>query len=200
MGRGDHDTKDHQQIANAASCALDDRALVACLRDSDTRAFAVIMGKYMNPLTRFAFSIVGSHDVADDVVQYVFVRLWERRHKLHPDSQLKPYLFHVVRNRALNEQSANSVRDRYQANAQADAIAGVLPSVVSSPEDEILTNAVVQTAIEQLSERRRMALQLRLREELTHAEIAEILEISAMAAQRLVARALADLRKIIWGV
>ncbi len=199
MGSQDQYT-DGRQSGTSASTVLDDRVLVAGLRAGDSNAFSAIMTKYMNRLRRFAFVIVGSRDSADDIVQTVFVGLWEHRHELDPDSHLRAYLFRGVRNRALNEQSANNVRDRYRSDIQADTAAGALSSAVSSPEDEILIHTTVQAAIEQLSERRRFVLQLRLREELSHAEIAEVLDISAMAAQRLVARAIADLRKIIWGV
>lgn len=177
----------------------EDRSLVGRLQAGDPAAFAAIVARYTERLSRFAFYIVGSRDAADDVVQQVWVQLWERRTTLEPD-QLTPYLFRAVRNRALNEQSAAAVRERFRANVQAEAATGTIAAAVPSPENEVLTTAVVQAAVEQLSERRRFAIRLRLEEELTHGEIADILGVSAVAAQRLVARAIADLREILWGV
>ena len=177
----------------------EERALVGRLQAGDPDAFAAIVARYAERLTRFAFYIVGSHDAADDVVQQVWVQLWERRAIVEPD-QLTPYLYRAVRNRALNEQSASAVRERFRANVQAEAATGTATAAVPSPEDAVLTIAVVQAAVDRLSDRRRLAIRLRLEEELTHAEIAEILGVSAVAAQRLVARAIADLREILWGV
>ncbi len=61
----------------------------------------------------------------------------------------------------------------------------------------MLTTSTVQAAMLQLSERHQVALRLRIHDEMTHAEIGEILEISPETAQRLVSRAVANLRKIL---
>jgi RNA polymerase sigma-70 factor (ECF subfamily) len=174
-----------------------ERVLVGRLRQGDPEAFATLMAQYTNRLTRFAFYTVGSRDAAEDVVQQVFVDLWERRATLDPD-HLKAYLFRAVRYRALNERTSQAVRQRYTTTIQAEAEAGAIPTVVPSPEERVLTSAAIQAAVKQLSERRRLAIRLRLEEEMTYPEIAESLGVSPMAAQRLVARAMADLRTLLW--
>jgi RNA polymerase sigma-70 factor (ECF subfamily) len=176
-----------------------ERALVRRLREGDPEAFAMLIARYTNQLARFAFYIVGSRDGADDIVQQVWTHLWEQRAMLDPE-RFKPYLFRAVRNRALDEQSATYVRERYRTNVLAEATAGTLANAVPSPEETVLTKAVVQAAIEQLPERRRLAIRLRFEEEMSHAEIADVLGVSSVAAQRLVSRAMADLREIILGV
>lgn len=57
--------------------------------------------KYYNPLCNFASTIVNDHKVAQDVVQDVFTKLWDKRENLSIDSNEKSYLFQAVRNRAL---------------------------------------------------------------------------------------------------
>ena len=171
--------------------------LVARLRDGDSDALRTIIAHYANRLSKFAFYIVGSRDTAEDVVQYVFIHLWDRRESLDSNSRLKSYLFRAVQNRSLNELARETTRASYQRDVLEESEAGIVPVMVTNPEDAILTRAVVQSAIEQLSERRRLAIRLRMEEEMSHAEIGEVLEISAMAAQRLVARAIMDLRAIL---
>jgi len=96
-----------------------------------------------------------------------------------------------VHNRALDERKAAAVRSRFR-----DAgIAGT--SVEPSPEERILAKAVVWTAVDQLSERRRLAVRLRFTEQMTHTEIGQVLGISPLAARLLVTRALSELRTIL---
>ena len=168
-----------------------DRMLSAQLRDGNPDAFARVVVQYTDRLTRLAFYITGARDSADDVVQDVFVDLWERRDALRVES-LKSYLFRAVHNRALNDRKATAVRKRYQLTALAEAEAAA-----PSPEYRVLTQAAVQSAVDQLAERRQIAIRLRFEEQMTHAEIASILAISPLAARLLVARALADLREFL---
>ncbi len=176
-----------------------ERALVARLSASDPGALAIIMTQYGERLLRFAYSLAGSRDVAEDIVQYVFIRLWDRRAFLDPGSRFKPFLFKAVQNRALDERASDAVRGRYRASVEGEEIAGLRPAAVPSHEERILDQMTIQAAVELLSERRRLAIRLRLEEEMTHAEIAEVLEISLVAAKSLVARAMDDLRDILWG-
>jgi RNA polymerase sigma-70 factor (ECF subfamily) len=174
-----------------------EQLLVAQLRAGDAQALASLMAQYANSLARFAFYIVDSVDVAEDIVQRVFIQLWTHRDTLAPDSHLRAYLFRLTRNQALNERSASAVRARYRMGEGGQAAEWDDATTLESPEDNILTDLMVQDALEQLPERRRQAVRLRLKEAMTHAEIAEVLGVSIVAAQHLVARAISDLRKIL---
>lgn len=175
------------------SASRSERALVAQLCQGDARAFAAIMERYMARLILFAHRMVGTRDLAEDIVQNVFIQVWERRTTIDPARPIKSYLFRAVQNRALNERKAARVRDQYRQWVQEAAEAGIISGIIPSPEGDILTATAVWSAMAQLPERRRLALQLRL-EELTHAEIGEVLGLSPLAAQSLVARAIASLR------
>ncbi len=172
-------------------------ALVARVREGDSKAFRILVERYMDSVTRFAFYIVHSHDSADDIAQNVFVGMWQYRQTLDPARPLKPYLFRATRNRALNEKKSNAVRNAYAEQVQAEQDSGSILAFEPSPEGLILSTSAVQHALEQLSDRRRLALRLRLEDEMTHNEIAQVLDISYEAAKRLVGRALAELQKIL---
>jgi len=171
--------------------------LVARLRDGDTTAFAELVRHYMNSAMRFATHLLGSRDAAEDIVQSVFIHVWERRSTLDPARSFKSYVFRAVRNSALNDRKAAAVRQRYQTAVQDELASGTTQGSVASPERRVLDTATVQAALQRLSDRRRIALRLRLIDELSHAEIADVLGISATAAQSLVVRAIADLREIL---
>lgn len=175
-----------------------EQVLVARLGQGDPDAFTRIMTQFIEPLTRFAWSLLRSRDAAEDVVQQVFVELWERRESAQPQS-LKPYLYRAVRNRVLNEHRAGRVRERHISEIQSRASSDPTLSSTGNPEEHLLTTQEFRTAMAQLGERRRLAVRLRVEEEMTHNEIADVLGISAAAAQSLVSRGLTELRKIIWG-
>ena len=175
----------------------DERTLIARVRSGDAAAFAEVVTRYLDGATRFAFHTVGSHDAAEDVVQAVFVQIWERRETLDVERPFKPYLFRAVRNRALDEQKAAAVRERYRAHVRDDVDAGSASGATPNPEGTILTVIAVQAALCQLSERRQAALRLRLEEQMTYLEIADVLELSPEAAKRMLSRAVAELRAIL---
>lgn len=169
------------------------------LKDGDSTVLAELINAYGHSLLRFAASIVESRDMAEDVVQYVFINLWARRSELDAKSNLRAYLFKAVRNRALNERSKESVRRRYVETSMLNSNSQSGQSVHNPGHEEaIFHRLTVQAAVERLSERRQMAVKLRLENELSHAEIAEIMGISTGAAKRLVARSLEELREILW--
>lgn len=175
---------------------LTDAELVDRLRARDSRAFETLFARYFDMLVRFAYYIVGSRDGAKDVVQDVFVRIWEQADVLAPRS-VKQYLYTAVRNRALDERKHESVRTHHQETTRASAEADASLLETPSPEDAILNKATIQAAIRKLSDRRQQVLRLRLEEQLTHAEIGEVLGISTVAASHLVIRALEDLQKVL---
>ena len=174
-----------------------DAKLVLQLRAGDSRALTALVEDHFGALVRFAYYLLGSRDWAQDVVQDVFVRIWEHPETFAPTRSLKQYLYAAVRNHALNEQKYEAVRMRHQEATRAAAEAD--PSLIGTPSQEnaILHDATIQVALRQLSDRRQQAVRLRIEEQLTHAEIGQILGISTVAAERLVLRALEDLRKIL---
>ena len=89
---------------DADTGAPTDAELVIRLRARDAQAFATLFEVYFEALTRFAYYMLGSRDMAKDVVQDVFVRIWERPEaKLDPRRPVKQYLYTSVRNRVLDE-------------------------------------------------------------------------------------------------
>ena len=81
---------------------IDDSTLFERITQHDAEAFGIIMQRYAATLCAFAFRIVGNTLVAEDIVQEVFINLWEKRCKLTPGPSLRNFLYLAVRNLALN--------------------------------------------------------------------------------------------------
>ena len=68
----------------------------------DHSAYESLFREHYRPLCAFAFQYVKSSDDAEEIVQDLFVRLWQDRQKVNITSSLKAYLFTSVRNRCIN--------------------------------------------------------------------------------------------------
>jgi RNA polymerase sigma factor (sigma-70 family) len=91
-----------------------ERELLMRMHDGDEQAFTELVTRYLDHATRFAYYLVRSQDAAEDIVQGVFVSIWEHRHMIDPNRPFKSYLFRSVRNRVYDERKASIIRDRYR--------------------------------------------------------------------------------------
>src|SRR5256885_9713379 len=100
----------------------------ARVRTGDAQAFEALFRAYVEPLCSFAYSYVESESQAQEIVQDLFTRLWERRETLERPRSVRAYLYGATRNRALNEVRNRRVwsgvlrgrRRREQARASGD--------------------------------------------------------------------------------
>ncbi len=81
---------------------LTDDELLSLLKNKDETAFDCIYGKYHRQLFAFAMKLVKNEHDASDIVQEVFVRMWERSGMMPEHLNLKAYMISAVRNRVLN--------------------------------------------------------------------------------------------------
>lgn len=174
-------------------------SLVAQIQSGDAEAFRVLVRLIYTPLIHFAQSIVGSSDDAEDVVQDVFVSVWNLGPQWTPTGDPVAYLFASVRNHALDE-----LRRRTRAEMRAQrayefdidpqhieargAEQGMLDAFVDA-EDTAERMRRVSAILKTLPERQRTAYALRYRQGLRISAIAEILGITAKSAEHLTARA-----------
>jgi len=180
----------------AADDAARDHAFAVALSGDDEMvahaALGALVSAYFERLARFAYGLVGSADVAEDVVQDVLVRVWDARRTIRPDQALRAYLFTAVRRRALDVLKHRGVEERHALAAVPREPAMI---TVDADLDADALAAAVRVAIARLPERRQTALRLRYEESLPFALVAEVMGTSEKAAKDLVARAVKDVRR-----
>ncbi|MDX6609765.1 MAG: hypothetical protein QOF85_1690 [Solirubrobacterales bacterium] len=163
-----------------------DRRLVTLVRGGYENAFEEIVRRYGKPLTRYAAAIVGGR--AEDITQDAFSKALLALRRDGAEIELRPWLFRIVRNTALNE-----LRDRPpSAEALADAIAsGSNPAEELERREEL---ADLMRRLQSLPDPQRAAIVMRELEGLSHEEIATALGLSGGAARQAIYRARRSLR------
>ncbi len=131
---------------------------------------------YYSPLCQFAFNILSDQDEAEEIVQNVFYKWWEKRESLEITQSIKSYLYKSVHNASLNRLKHENIKDNYkQYNAtQIDNNPMYATENLHLKEMEM----ELYKAIESLPEQCRRVFKLSRFEELKYAEIANQLEIS----------------------
>jgi RNA polymerase sigma factor (sigma-70 family) len=82
------------------------------MRTGDEAAFETLFRAYAKPLCAFAYTYVGSTAAAQEIVQELFCRIWERRDTLEMPRSVHAYLFSATRNRAIAGAAKQFVRRR----------------------------------------------------------------------------------------
>jgi RNA polymerase sigma-70 factor (ECF subfamily) len=162
------------------------------IRAGDHDAFEALFHSHYPSLCSLVARRVESPETAEEIVQDVFLRVWERRHALDPELSITHYLYRAARNHAMNH-----VKHRSIVLRERDAARTALRPSETAPEDRIRYDeiaAVAQRAIEQLPERCREIFLLSRHGELKYAEIASLLGISIKTVETHMVHALSSLR------
>lgn len=163
-----------------------DRRLVTLVREGYENAFEEIVRRYGKSLNRYAAAIVGGR--AEDVTQDAFSKALLALRRDGAEIELRPWLFRIVRNTALND-----LRDRPpSAEALAEAIASGGNPAEELERREELTDLMQR--LQSLPEAQRAAIVMRELEGLSHEEIANALGLSDGGARQAIYRARRALR------
>jgi RNA polymerase sigma-70 factor (ECF subfamily) len=182
---------EHLNGTSASSSALDERALVARVRDGDVRALEALFRMHADALAEFAYHYVRSDALAQDVVQDVFIKFWDRRETLDIHGKVAGYLFRAVRNRALNVAEHERLESRVQAVAAHESGVALRTTHndgdVAIEADEFATR--VRDALDTLPPRCKEIFLLHREEGMTYQEIAAALGIGLPTIHNQMSRA-----------
>ncbi|MCC5905340.1 MAG: RNA polymerase sigma-70 factor [Balneolaceae bacterium] len=168
---------------------------IKAVQRGEKEAFKMIFLTYYDHLTRFAFQYLKSATEAENVVQDVFLWIWEKREDWQVEGTLKTYLFRAVKYKAMDYLRHEEVKRNYlREHSFLDEIS-INPSMKIEQEiDKKEFIRVTQCAIEDLPERTRIIYKMSRMEGLTYSEIADVLEISTKTVESHMSRALDNLR------
>ncbi len=191
-------TRQPDALPDPSDPATHERAWVVGTRAGDTAAFERIFTTYYAVLVRFAYNYLHSRERAEEVIQELFLFIWERRQAWDVTGSLKSYLYRAARNRALDalkhERVERGWADRaIREQGGAEHGAPALDADAQLNVDEL--NAALQRAIEALPERCRQAYTLHRQQHLSYTEIAEVMGTTVGTVTIQIGKALKALRK-----
>ncbi|MNK88839.1 ECF RNA polymerase sigma factor SigW [compost metagenome] len=154
-----------------------DTELVGLLNKGDHNAYTEIFNRYFKLMFVFAYKKLTDEELAKDMVQELFVKLWERRESLNTTSNFTAYLYVALRNKILDYYSHQQVRNRY-ANFLEKYM---LNSKAEDADHRIRERQLadyIETQIQSLPKKMRLIFEMSRKEHLSHKEIATVLETS----------------------
>ncbi len=165
------------------------------LKKGNKSLFEDLYREYYVPLCYFCIKYVDSLEDAEEIVQDVFVRLWEKREEIEINTSLKSYLHKSVANSALNFIKKQKLSNKFKKDKELDS--GVsFDDGLKNMEDEELQK-VLKAAILELPEKRREIFELSRFEDMKYNKIAEHLSISVKTVENQMSKALKYLRIVL---
>jgi RNA polymerase sigma-70 factor (ECF subfamily) len=147
---------------------------------------------YHKELTNLAFNLVRDRDIAKDIVQEVFLRLWQNREKVEFGLQIKHYLFKATSHTCLNHLRSGKKNVSIEDSVEAVSMhASVDMEGVDYQEFEIK----VRDAIEKLPPKCKTIYLLSRHEGMKYQQIAEALDLSVKTVENQMGIALEKLRQ-----
>lgn len=174
------------KVSHPAWCAMDDDILIKAHLKGDKSAFEVLVKKHQESVGRLAYSIMKSDQGVADIVQEVFLAAFRGLSKFRGDAAFKTWLYKITVHETMRylkkRKRWTSFLDKDVSTAQVADVAFVLfdDANKDSPEHLVLDSqkkALIQEAMNKLSENHHIVLHLHYQEDLSVQEIAEILEI-----------------------
>lgn len=169
---------------------MKDTELLYRIRTGDKKAFDGLFLTYYQKLCRFAITFIHDVDESEDVVQRVFVRLWQKRKKLEVPKNPKAFLFKAVYYESMKNLRQKSTRKSHQYKYILN-----FKHEQEEAEDFSLIFPYLSKAIEKLPKKCRQIFVLHKLEGLTQKEIADYLGISVKTVENQVANAILKLRE-----
>lgn len=171
-----------------------ERALICKIRNGNEHAFKMVFEAYHADLCRFASQFVHVSSHARDVVQQVFLRIWESRKNWTVHTSLQAYLYRSVRNRALNsirhEKASSAMKDRLKENTRFSQ-----PRTAEDVYCQARLRERIDEAIAALPDRQKTAFLLQRRHGLSYREISAVMNIAQKTVENHIGRALKSLRE-----
>ncbi|WP_318345918.1 RNA polymerase sigma-70 factor [Flagellimonas baculiformis] len=148
--------------------------------------------KYHRGLHAFAFGLVKSKEMADEILQEVFMTVWINSESLQPDLSFKSYIFTIAKNKALNflQKVANTNRLRDEIFHKSQVSRNDVEDYLTNSEYTLLR----ERAIRSLPAKRKLIFEMSREKGMSYDDISRELGISLSTVKNQMSRALSDIK------
>lgn len=173
-----------------------DEMLLVLMKSDDQEAFTMLYRRYWQDLFVTAAKALRGKEEASDVVQEVFLSLWNRRHELNIDGSLSAYLHTSIRYKAIHYIEKNITRRDYLVLLTDMAVNNLAPSAeIRLQLKEV--QLVIHSTIANMPPRMQEVFQLSRQHSLSHKEIADRLGISVATVKKHIHHALQQIKSTL---
>lgn len=168
------------------------RELLRLLAESSEQAYTIIYNEYSGNIFHAAMAYAKDIHVAQEIVQLVFISLWEKRETAAGIENLQNYLFILARNAIFNHFKRTSLEVKAKQGFSARQ-----PQYADNTDHRVRMdqyNRLLESAVSQLPPQRRTVFKLAREQGLSHEEIAKQMKISAQTVKKHMALALRFVR------
>jgi len=172
---------------------LENESIGTLLAQRDEIAFEQVFKTHFKRLHAYAFTILRDEVEAEEMVQQVFFKLWERNETLSLSGSVSAYLYRAVHNESLNYIKHQKVRSNHQLH-----VAYSMKNEFEHPAKKVMAGELekkIYSALNELPEQCRTIFQMSRFDELKYREIADKLGISVKTVENQMGKALKLLRE-----
>jgi len=166
----------------------DDSILVDGIRQDEKNAFKSLYDRYSKKIYFFSLKYLGNNIEAEELVQSVFINIWENRKTLDPGNSVKSYIYKAAVNYIYNYLKKKAIRTRY---FESEFAKGEIHS--NTTYEQVFLHDLersIDSIIETLPSQQQKVFQLSRYEGLTHKEIARKLDLSERTVENQIYRSL----------
>lgn len=186
------------QSSGRAEALMNNSRIIERARGGDDEAFRMIFDRYSRPIISFIYDMVGQRELAEELTQETFVRAYRSLKLLRDDAKLSTWLFGIAKNVA-RESLRSRMRENHRVEIDDDRVAMIADNELT-PDDRLLNkelSLVIQAALSALDEDKRMVFTLKIFQQRSYEEIADITGFSVPKLKTDLHRARAEMRRRI---
>ena len=162
--------------------------------DNDTAAYGCIHATLFNGLYNYAAKLLNDEALADDALQDLFIKIWNRRSSIGNLEKVKPFFYTALRRHSLNQLRDLKLRQlKIRMVNQPDIEFSQEEILIKKEADAGLKNKIIEL-LNALPERQREVIYLHYFENMGLTQIAEVMNINQQSAMNLKQRALQKMR------
>ena len=179
----------------STAISYNEREFLERISDGDEAAFRNLFHQYWDNIYQVSLMLTKSPDLAEDMVQEIFLKIWLKRKNLSEIENFSGYLFITARNHIFDE-----LRKRVRDVSFSEKLIDYFHQSPGTPEQQLLhkeSTALLQKAVDSLPDQQKKVYQLIREQGLSREEIAEHLGISKNTVRNNMARALQSIRQYL---
>jgi RNA polymerase sigma-70 factor (family 1) len=175
----------------------DDNFCLSKVKEGDEHFFNLIFEKYRNQLFAYLFKVTKSRETSEEIVLDVFLKLWYGREAITEIENLEAFLFRVAHNKAIDFFRAAKRNPKMQHEIWELITEAISYETADKKLLDKSIEALVQTAVDQLSPQRRKVYFLRNNQDLSYGEIARELNLSTNTVRNHLAASVQFIREYL---